>query len=228
MNTINPRIDSSWLAVLHNEFQSDYFAQLKSFLVGEKLKYNVFPPGSKIFAAYDTTPFDKVKVVIIGQDPYHEKGQANGLCFSVNPYVKIPPSLVNIFKELHDDLGYDAPASGDLSKWAREGVLLLNAILTVRENYAGSHRDKGWEMFTNSTIKAVSDKKQNVVFILWGNYAKEKRYLIDESKHLILTAAHPSPLSASRGGFFGCRHFSKTNSYLQSHGIAPIDWNLND
>lgn len=228
MNTINPRIDSSWLAVLHNEFQSDYFAQLKSFLVGEKLKYNVFPPGSKIFAAYDTTPFDKVKVVIIGQDPYHEKGQANGLCFSVNPTVKIPPSLVNIFKELHDDLGYDAPVSGDLSKWAREGVLLLNAILTVRENYAGSHRDKGWEMFTNSTIKAVSDKKQNVVFILWGNYAKEKCYLIDESKHLILTAAHPSPLSASRGGFFGCRHFSKTNSYLQSHGIAPIDWNLND
>ena len=228
MNTINPRIDSSWLAVLHNEFQSDYFAQLKSFLVGEKLKYNVFPPGSKIFAAYDTTPFDKVKVVIIGQDPYHEKGQANGLCFSVNPTVKIPPSLVNIFKELHDDLGYDAPVSGDLSKWAREGVLLLNAILTVRENYAGSHRDKGWEMFTNSTIKAVSDKKQNVVFILWGNSAKEKCYLIDESKHLILTAAHPSPLSASRGGFFGCRHFSKTNSYLQSHGIAPIDWNLND
>ncbi len=228
MNTVNPKIDSSWLAVLNNEFQSDYFARLKSFLIDEKLKYNVFPPGSRIFAAYDTTPFDKVKVVIIGQDPYHEKGQANGLCFSVNPTVRIPPSLVNIFKELHDDLGYDAPASGDLGKWAREGVLLLNAILTVRENYAGSHRDKGWETFTNSTIKAVSEKKRNVVFILWGNYAKEKRHLIDESKHLILTAAHPSPLSAGRGGFFGCRHFSKTNAYLESNGIAPIDWNLND
>ncbi len=227
MATINPQIESSWLSVLDKEFQSEYFVKLKSFLVEEKQRYNVFPPGKEIFAAYNTTPFHNVKAVIIGQDPYHERGQANGLCFSVREHVTIPPSLVNIFKEMRDDIGMETPKSGDLSKWANEGVLLLNAVLTVRENYAGSHRNMGWELFTNATIKAVSDSKEHVVFILWGNYAKEKRYLIDANKHCILTAAHPSPLSANRGGFFGCKHFSKTNEYLQAHNIQPIDWNLN-
>ena len=227
MVNVSPQIDSSWLPILNDEFYSDYFASLKSFLIEEKKKYHIFPPGKQIFAAYDITPFDKVKAVIIGQDPYHEKGQANGLCFSVNSNVTIPPSLVNIFKELEDDLGYKPPKTGDLSKWAKEGVLLLNAVLTVRENYAGSHNNKGWEYFTNATIKALSDKRENIVFILWGNYAKEKKYIIDETKHCILTAAHPSPLSANRGGFFGCRHFSKTNQYLVAHGIEPINWNLN-
>lgn len=228
MVEITPQIEASWLSVLNDEFHSEYFAKLKLFLIEEKKKFNVFPPGNQIFAAYNTTPFDNVKVVIIGQDPYHEKGQAHGLCFSVNEHVTIPPSLVNIFKEIYDDLGIVQPKSGNLTKWAKEGVLLLNAVLTVRENVAGAHRNMGWEKFTNSTIKHISDKKENVVFILWGNYAKEKRALIDASKHCILTATHPSPLSANRGGFFGCKHFSKTNEYLQQHGIQPINWNLND
>ena len=227
MESIKPKIHDSWLRVLNDEFNKDYFANLKSFLAKEKSQCRIFPPGSKIFAAYDTTPFDNVKAVIIGQDPYHGYNQANGLCFSVNPPVDMPPSLINIFKELRDDLGYDIPKFGDLSKWANEGVLLLNAVLTVRENQAGSHGNQGWENFTNATIKAISDMKQDVVFILWGNYAKQKMSLIDASKHHILTANHPSPLSANRGGFFGCKHFSKTNTFLTNKGIEPINWNLN-
>ncbi|MDR2084522.1 MAG: uracil-DNA glycosylase [Bacteroidales bacterium] len=224
---MKPKIHESWLNVLNEEFNKEYFINLKEFLHTERKKYRIFPPGNKIFAAYDTTPFDNIKAVIIGQDPYHGYNQANGLCFSVNPPVEMPPSLINIFKELKDDLGYEIPKYGDLTKWANEGVLLLNAVLTVRENQAGSHRDHGWENFTNATIKAISDKKENIVFILWGNYAKEKISLIDSSKHYILTAAHPSPLSANRGGFFGCKHFSKTNSFLISKGLKPINWNLN-
>lgn len=227
MENIKPKINESWLKVLNEEFYKDYFVNLKQFLTYEKQHYRIFPPGNKIFAAYDTTPFDKVKVVIIGQDPYHGYNQANGLCFSVNPTVAMPPSLINIFKELKDDLGYDIPKYGDLSKWAKEGVLLLNAVLTVRENQAGSHGNQGWENFTNSTIKTISDNKENIVFILWGNYAKAKASLIDTSRHYILTAAHPSPLSANRGGFFGCKHFSKTNIFLTNKGLEPINWNLN-
>ncbi|MDD4141741.1 MAG: uracil-DNA glycosylase [Bacteroidales bacterium] len=227
METVKPKIDESWYNVLKDEFQKPYFSELKEFLVEEKKKYVIYPAGSKIFAAYDTTPFDKVKAVIIGQDPYHEPYQANGLCFSVTPPVPPPPSLINIFKELHDDLGYSIPSNGDLTKWAKEGVLLLNAVLTVRANCAGSHRDKGWENFTNATIKALSAQKEHLVFILWGNYAKAKIPLIDCFKHLVLTAAHPSPLTANRGGFFGCKSFSKANIYLTENGITPINWNLN-
>ncbi len=226
MPKINPKIHESWLNVLYDEFNSPYFLDLKKFLIEEKKNYIIYPPGSKIFAAYDNTPFDKVKVVIIGQDPYHNPNQAHGMCFSVNKEVPIPPSLQNIFKELKDDIGCDIPDNGNLTKWAKEGVLLLNAVLTVRQYSAGSHRNKGWENFTNATIKILSEQKNNLVFILWGNYAKEKQSLIDSSKHLILTATHPSPLSANRGGFFGCRHFSKTNEYLIKHNIEPINWDL--
>ncbi|MDL2228063.1 uracil-DNA glycosylase [Bacteroidales bacterium OttesenSCG-928-K03] len=227
MQNVKPKIHESWLNILSEEFNKEYFLRLKSFLVEEKSRFRIFPPGNKIFAAYDTTPLEDIKAVIIGQDPYHGYNQANGLCFSVNPPTDMPPSLINIFKELKDDLGYELPRYGDLSKWAKEGVLLLNAVLTVRENQAGSHRNQGWENFTNATIKAISDNKENIVFILWGNYAKEKMSLIDTSKHYILTAAHPSPLSANRGGFFGCKHFSKTNNFLINKGIKPINWNLN-
>ncbi|MGI6718128.1 MAG: uracil-DNA glycosylase [Bacteroidales bacterium] len=223
---MNPKIDNSWLNTLKNEFNSDYFIELKNFLIEEKKNYIIYPPGNKIFAAYDNTPFDKVKVVIIGQDPYHNPNQAHGMCFSVNKGVAIPPSLQNIFKELHNDIGCKIPDHGNLTEWAKEGVLLLNAILTVRQFVAGSHRNKGWEKFTDATIKILSENKKNLVFILWGNYAKEKKHLIDSSKHLILTAAHPSPLSANKGGFFGCKHFSKTNEYLIEHNIEPINWEI--
>jgi uracil-DNA glycosylase len=226
MAKINPKIDNSWLNTLKNEFNSDYFIELKNFLIEEKKNYIIYPPGNKIFAAYDNTPFDKVKVVIIGQDPYHNPNQAHGMCFSVNKGVAIPPSLQNIFKELHNDIGCKIPDHGNLTEWAKEGVLLLNAILTVRQFVAGSHRNKGWEKFTDATIKILSENKKNLVFILWGNYAKEKKHLIDSSKHLILTAAHPSPLSANKGGFFGCKHFSKTNEYLIEHNIEPINWEI--
>ncbi|MCK9301904.1 MAG: uracil-DNA glycosylase [Bacteroidales bacterium] len=227
MIAVNPKIEASWLDVLKEEFQSPYFLELKQFLIQEKSKYRIFPPGGKIFAAYDQTPFYEVKAVIIGQDPYHGYGQANGLCFSVNQGVEMPPSLINIFKELHDDIGCNVPQSGDLSKWAQQGVLMLNAVMTVRENCAGSHRNKGWEKITDASIKALSDKREHLVFILWGNYAKEKISLIDSAKHCILTAVHPSPLSANRGGFFGCKHFSKTNKYLTDNNITPINWELN-
>ena len=218
------RIDSSWYEVLKGQFEAPYFAQLKEFLVAERQQHTCYPPGSKIFAAFDSTPFDKVKVVIIGQDPYHEQGQAMGLCFSVPQGVAVPPSLQNIIKEINDDLGTQIPAtSGDLSGWAAQGVLLLNATLTVREHAAGSHQRHGWEQFTDAAIQALAERRQGIVFLLWGSYAIGKRKLINPLHHCILTAPHPSPLSAYRG-FFGCRHFSRANDYLRSTGQTPIDW----
>ncbi|MBP3739542.1 MAG: uracil-DNA glycosylase [Bacteroidales bacterium] len=218
------KIDPSWYEVLRPQFEAPYFAELKNFLVAERQQHTCYPPGSKIFAAFDSTPFDKVKAVIIGQDPYHEPGQAMGLCFSVPQGVPVPPSLVNIIKEINDDLGTQIPAtSGDLSGWAAQGVLLLNATLTVREHAAGSHQRHGWEQFTDAAIQALAERRQGIVFLLWGSYAIGKRKLINPLHHCILTAPHPSPLSAYRG-FFGCRHFSRANDYLRSTGQTPIDW----
>lgn len=218
------KIDYSWFEALKEQFEAPYFAQLKEFLVAERQQYTCYPPGSKIFNAFDSTPLDKVKVVILGQDPYHEPGQAMGLCFSVPDGVQVPPSLVNIIKEINDDLGTQIPSTrGDLSGWARQGVLLLNATLTVRAHQAGSHQHHGWEEFTDAAIKAVNDNRRGVVFLLWGSYAIAKKKLIDPNKHFILTAPHPSPLSAYRG-FFGCRHFSRTNDLLRQQGLEPIDW----
>jgi len=225
MNKIEPIIGDSWKEVLMESFNSDYFRQLKEFIIEEKKKHNVYPPGSLIFNAFDLTPFDKVKVVIIGQDPYHGKGQAHGLCFSVPAGVKKPPSLINIFKELKSDLGIEAPGHGDLEKWAKQGVLLLNATLTVRANNAGSHQNKGWEVFTDTVISELSEKREGLIFLLWGNYAQAKDMLIDPSRHHILKAAHPSPFSSHRG-FFGCRHFSKTNEILKKLNQAEIDWSI--
>lgn len=222
---INPQIEPSWKQVLWDQFQAPYFAELKAFLVEEKKHYQVFPPGPKIFNAFNSTPFDKVKVVIIGQDPYHGEGQAHGLCFSVQDGVPIPKSLQNIFKELSTDVGFRIPVSGNLQSWANQGVLLLNATLTVRAHQAGSHQRHGWETFTDCAIQRLSEQREGLVFLLWGNYAIEKQHLIDTSKHYVLTAPHPSPLSASRG-FFGCRHFSKTNEILVSMGKSPINWQL--
>lgn len=221
---IAPKLEEGWLNVLKPEFEKPYFSDLKSFLVKEREQFTVYPPGNRIFAAFDYTPFEEVEVVILGQDPYHGPGQANGLCFSVSDGVRQPPSLVNIFKELKTDVGCDIPLSGNLEKWAKQGVFLLNATLTVRANTAGSHQNKGWEQFTDSVIKTLSDKKENLVFLLWGNYAKAKAELIDANKHLVLTAAHPSPLA--RGAFFGCKHFSKTNEYLGAKRKKPINWCL--
>ncbi len=225
MEVIDPKIEQSWKEQILFAFRTESFFALKQFLIEEKKKSIVFPPGQLIFNAFNLTPFDKVKVVLLGQDPYHNVGQAHGLCFSVPDGVAHPKSLVNIFKELHDDIGCPIPKSGNLEKWAKQGVLLLNATLTVRAHEAGSHQKKGWEEFTNAVIKTISDKKEGVVFLLWGNYAQEKIPLIDQNKHHILTTVHPSPLSASRG-FFGCRHFSKTNQILQTEGKEPIDWDL--
>jgi len=199
--------------------------KLKSFLGEEKTKYTVYPPGKLIFNAFNCTHFDNIKVVIIGQDPYHGPSQAHGLCFSVPEGIQPPPSLKNIFKELNNDLGLPVPPHGNLQKWADQGVLLLNATLTVRESQAGSHQNKGWETFTDAAIKAISDNLSGVVFLLWGNYAQKKGGIIDSSKHHILSSVHPSPLSASRG-FFNCHHFSKTNELLQAQGKSPIDWKL--
>ena len=220
-----PDIEDRWYEVLKQEFDSPYFADIKSFLIEEKRQYVVYPPSPLIFNAFNLTPFDNVKVVILGQDPYHNVGQAHGLAFSVPDGIQKPPSLQNIFKELNQDLGITIPTTGNLEKWAKEGVLLLNASLTVRANMAASHAKIGWQRFTDAAIKALSDKKQNLVFILWGNYAIAKENLIDHEKHLILKTVHPSPLSASRG-FFGCHHFSQTNKYLVKHNITPIDWSL--
>jgi uracil-DNA glycosylase len=218
------KLDPSWYAVLQPQFEAPYFAQLKEFLVAERQQYTCYPPGGKIFNAFDTTPFDKVKVVILGQDPYHEPGQAMGLCFSVPQGVQVPPSLVNIIKEINDDLGTQIPTTcGDLSGWAEQGVLLLNATLTVRAHQAGSHQRHGWETFTDAAIQALSQQRSGLVFLLWGSYAIAKKSLIDSTKHCVLTAPHPSPLSAYRG-FFGCRHFSQANNYLAAHGQQPIDW----
>ncbi len=221
-NTI--KLHDSWKTLLAQEFEKDYFKQLKQFLLNEKnAGAKIFPPGNQIFAALDFTPFDEVKIVLLGQDPYHGFGQAHGLCFSVNDGVKIPPSLQNIFKELKADCEVDIPISGNLMKWANQGILLLNATLTVRANEAGSHQNKGWETFTDEIIKSISDKKEHIVFILWGRFAQSKEVLIDANKHLVLKAAHPSPFSAYNG-FFGCKHFSKTNAYLKQYGITELDW----
>ena len=220
-----PDIDESWYEVLKPEFDSDYFLELKKTLLEEKRQYVVYPPSPLIFNAFNSTPFHSVKVVILGQDPYHGEGQAHGLSFSVPQGTPFPPSLRTIFKELHDDIGMPIPQSGDLSAWARQGVLLLNASLTVRANQAASHSTIGWTRFTDAAIKALSQRREHLVFILWGNYAIAKESLIDTTKHLVLKTVHPSPLSASRG-FFGCHHFSKTNEYLKNNGITPINWNL--
>lgn len=220
-----PKIEPEWLEVLRPEFEKPYFAGLKSFLLEEKKLYRIYPPGNRIFAAFDYTPFSKVKVVILGQDPYHGDGQAHGLCFSVPDGIALPPSLVNIYKELNTDLGILIPKSGNLEKWAKQGVLLLNATLTVRANQAGSHQRQGWEIFTDEVIRQLSSRHTGLVFILWGSYAQAKETLIDTSRHFILKAVHPSPLSVYRG-FFGCQHFSKTNELLNSAGKEPIDWNL--
>ncbi|NWJ50104.1 MAG: uracil-DNA glycosylase [Bacteroidetes bacterium] len=224
MNTsVNPKIEESWKSVLISEFQSDYFADLKAFLQAEKQNHTLYPPGSLIFSAFNHTPFDKVKVVILGQDPYHGPNQAHGLCFSVPFGVEAPPSLKNIFKELQQDIGMAIPSDGNLEKWADQGVLLLNATLTVRANQAGSHQKRGWEIFTDRVISELSKQRQGIVFLLWGNYAKAKEALIDTNKHYVLKSAHPSPLSAYNG-FFGCKHFSKTNEILTKQGLTPIDW----
>jgi len=220
---IDPKIESSWKEVLFDEFQKPYFSNLKNFLKLQKQNYTIYPKGSNIFAAFDNTPFDKVKVVILGQDPYHGANQAHGLAFSVNDNIPYPPSLQNIFKELKDDMSCNIPKSGNLTNWAKEGVFLLNTVLTVRANEANSHKNMGWEVFTDSVIKLLSDKKENLVFILWGSPASTKASLIDSKKHLILKAPHPSPLSSYRG-FFGSKPFSKTNEYLVSKNIKPICW----
>jgi uracil-DNA glycosylase len=220
------QIDESWKTVLKPEFEKPYFKEIVTFLKTEKMAgKTIYPRGQLIFNAFNTTPFDKVKVVIIGQDPYHGPGQAHGLSFSVQEEVKSPPSLINIFKELLSDIGCPIPDHGNLTRWAQQGVLLLNASLTVRQAEPMSHAQIGWAEFTNMVIKKISDLKEHVVFLLWGKFAQEKQVLIDETKHLVLKAAHPSPYSAN-AGFFGCRHFSKTNEYLMKNGIDPIDWSL--
>ena len=221
-------IHPTWYEVLRPQFEAPYFGQLKEFLVAERAQYLCYPKGKDIFAAFDHTPFDKVKVVILGQDPYHEPGQAMGLCFSVPNGIKVPPSLVNIIKEINSDLGLNlSPNNGDLTSWADQGVLLLNATLTVRAHQAGSHQHKGWELFTDAAIKALSDKREHLVFLLWGSYAIAKKQLIDTLKHCVLTSVHPSPLSAYRG-FFGCKHFSQCNDYLVQTGQTAIDWRIGE
>lgn len=225
MTKINPNIEESWKQVLYEEFNADYFVGLKSFLVNEKKKHTIFPPGQEIFAAFNYTSFNNVRVVILGQDPYHGPHQANGLCFSVKDGIRKPPSLQNIFKELHSDLGYPIPESGNLENWAKQGVLLLNATLTVRASQAGSHQNKGWENFTDGVISKLSANKNNLVFILWGKYAQNKESMIDSNKHYIIKSPHPSPFSADRG-FFGSKPFSKTNEYLKQSNQAEINWEL--
>lgn len=217
------QIHPSWKAVLKGEFEKDYFKTLTRFVREEYEGGRVYPAPKDIFRAFDLCPLEKMKVVILGQDPYHGPGQANGLCFAVGEEVTLPPSLRNIYKELHSDLGIEPPASGDLTPWAKQGVLLLNATLTVRARQAGSHQNKGWEEFTDAAIKALSEQKERLVFILWGRYAQNKGSVIDESKHLVLRSAHPSPFSADRG-FFGSKPFSQTNAYLEWHGKEPIQW----
>ena len=217
------KIEESWKKELHDELSKDYFVRLTNFVRNEYATKQIFPPGRQIFAAFNATPFNEVKVVILGQDPYHDVGQANGLCFSVNDGIQFPPSLRNIFQEIHNDIGSPIPQSGDLTRWAKQGVLLLNATLTVEAHKAASHQRQGWEQFTDEVISHLSNHRQNLVFILWGSYAISKRSLIDPDKHLILTSVHPSPLSAYRG-FFGNKHFSKANNYLVEHGKTPITW----
>ncbi len=217
------KIEDSWAKVLSEEFKKDYFKQLVEFVKQEYSSHTVFPKGKDIFRAFDACPFDEVKVVILGQDPYHGPGQANGLCFSVHEGVPFPPSLVNIFKEIKNDLGRDIPPNGSLERWANQGVLLLNATLTVRAHDAGSHQKKGWEIFTDSVISHLAASRKGIVYILWGSYAQKKAAIVNPSENLVLKSVHPSPLSAHRG-FFGGNHFSTTNEYLASKGQKPIDW----
>ena len=224
---MKPKIESSWLALLSDEFEADYFSTLRDFVVVERASETVYPPDEQVFDAFKHTPLEKVKVVILGQDPYHGPNQAHGLCFSVNDGIKIPPSLRNIFKELNSDIGMKEPESGNLTKWARQGVLMINATMTVRAKNAGSHQGKGWEQFTDAVIQKLSNERKNLVFLLWGKYAQNKSSLINyENGHLILKAPHPSPFSAYTG-FFGCKHFSKANNFLLEKGVETIDWNLN-
>ena len=224
---ISPQFETSWKKVLEDEFSKPYFEELVTFLKDEKKNKTIFPPGPEIFNAYNSTPFSEVKVVILGQDPYHGPGQAHGLSFSVKRGIHQPPSLQNIFKELESDLQFPIPpkSNGDLTSWARQGVLLLNAVLTVEQAKPNSHKDRGWENFTDATIKIVSEFKENVVFILWGNFAQKKRSLIDETKHRVIASVHPSPFSA-RNGFFGSKPFSQTNTYLQETQQKPVDWQI--
>ena len=225
MENINPDIDQSWKMVLLEQFNKDYFIKLKQFLLDEKKHHSIYPKGKDIFNAFNYTSFDRVKVVILGQDPYHGMGQAHGLSFSVPDGVKQPPSLKNIFKEIASDLNLPLPETGNLSPWTKQGVLLLNATLSVRVKQAGSHQKKGWEEFTDSVIQNISQKKEGVIFLLWGRFAQDKAELIDKNKHHILTAPHPSPFSVYRG-FFGCKHFSKTNKLLAEQGLKEIDWKI--
>ena len=220
---MNVRIEQGWKNALASEWQSESFQRLTDFVRNEYATATVFPPASQIFAAFDACPYADTRVVILGQDPYHDVGQANGLCFSVRDGVELPPSLLNIYKELHDDLGVPIPVSGDLSRWARQGVLLLNSTLTVRAHEAASHQGRGWEQFTDEVIMRLACDREHLVFILWGAYAIKKGAFIDRNRHLVITAPHPSPLSAYRG-FFGSRPFSQTNNYLVQHGIEPIKW----
>ena len=220
---MNVQIEESWKEALMPEFSKDYFIRLTDFVRKEYHETTVYPPGKLIFNAFNLCPFDKVKVVIIGQDPYHGPGQAHGLCFSVNDGIQPPPSLVNIFKEINSDLGRPIPQSGNLTRWAEQGVLLLNATLTVRAHQAGSHQRRGWEEFTDAVIRKLAEEKSNLVFILWGSYAQKKGAFIDRNKHLVLTSVHPSPLSAYNG-FFGNHHFSLANDYLVKNGKTAIDW----
>jgi len=217
-------IDSSWKSHLHEEFSKPYFTQLFNFVKQEYKIHQCFPPGNEIFSAFNHCTFDNLKVVIIGQDPYHGINQANGLCFSAHDGIKHPPSLINIFKEIETDLGIPYPKSGNLERWADQGVLLLNATLTVRAHEAGSHQNKGWETFTNAVITSISNNKQGVVFLLWGGFAKKKIKLIDTTKHYVLTSGHPSPLSANRGYWFGNKHFSKTNYLLETNDLESVEW----
>ncbi len=221
---MNVAISESWKSILSKEFEKSYFSQLTSFVKSEYKRHTCYPRGNEIFSAFDRCSFEDVKVVILGQDPYHGAGQANGLCFSVHESLPHPPSLMNIYKELEQDIGKPYPVSGDLSDWADQGVLLLNATLTVRASEAGSHQRQGWEAFTDAVIQQLSDEKENLVFLLWGGYAKKKGSKIDQKKHLVLTSGHPSPLSANRGYWFGNRHFSQTNTYLQKIGKPQIKW----
>lgn len=220
-----PQLEASWLAVLEPEFGKDYMARLKAFLVDERRRHTVFPPGREMFAAFANTPFDKVRVVVLGQDPYHGPGQAHGLCFSVCRGVPPPPSLMNIFRELNSELAVPQPAHGDLTHWATQGVLLLNTVLSVRARTANSHRDQGWETFTDKVIEELNARREGLVFVLWGSAAARKSQMVDARRHLVLQAPHPSPLSAHRG-FFGCGHFVRINEHLVGRGEAPIDWSL--
>ena len=221
---VNPVIEESWKRELADQFAAPYFEELKRFLIAEKQQFPVYPPGPLIFNAFDSCPFNRVRVVIIGQDPYHEPGQAHGLSFSVQDGIQFPPSLQNIFKEIQADLGKEIPTSGNLTRWAEQGVLLLNASLTVRAHQANSHSALGWQKFTDAAIQALAANREHLVYMLWGGYARSKAYMIDKNRNLVLESVHPSPLSANRGGWFGQHQFSRCNAYLEQNGMSPIQW----